>query len=68
MQENITDGKADNHEAIEFYRPVPDPDKTKLVWGSNQWPDIPSFKKKYEQWQEKMKKLGMIVMEACVSY
>ncbi|THH27988.1 hypothetical protein EUX98_g6201 [Antrodiella citrinella] len=64
LRENVTNGKADNHEAIDLYRPVDNPDKTKPVWGTNQWPDIPAFKEKYDIWVEKMKKLGVIVMEA----
>ena len=43
------------------------PDKTKPVWGENQWPSVPGFKEKYEIWIDKMKKLGLIVMEAQVS-
>ena len=62
----MTNGKADNHEGIDFYKPVENPDKTKPLWGENQWPDIPGFKEKYDQWVEKMKKLGLIVMEAYV--
>jgi len=34
------------------------------LWGENQWPSIPGFREKYERWIEKMKELGMIVMEA----
>ncbi|RPD62391.1 Clavaminate synthase-like protein [Lentinus tigrinus ALCF2SS1-7] len=64
LKENVTNGKADNHEGIDFYRPVDKPDKTKPVWGENQWPAVPGFKEKYEAWVEKMKKLGMIVIEA----
>ncbi|PIL22559.1 hypothetical protein GSI_15248 [Ganoderma sinense ZZ0214-1] len=64
LKDNVTNGKADNHEAIDFFRPVANPDKTKTVWGENQWPSIPSFKEKYDIWIEKMKKLGLIVMEA----
>ena len=64
LKENVTNGKADNHEAIDFFRPVENPDKTKTVWGENQWPTIPGFKEKYDIWIEKMKKLGLIVMEA----
>jgi len=64
LKENVTSGKADNHEGIDFYKPVPNPDKTKPLWGENQWPDIPGFREKYEKWIEKMKKLGLIVMEA----
>ena len=64
LKENVTNGKADNHEAIDFFKPVERPDKTKIVWGENQWPTIPGFREKYEVWIEKMKKLCMIVMEA----
>ncbi|KAF4617750.1 hypothetical protein D9613_006043 [Agrocybe pediades] len=64
LKENVTNGKADNHEGIDFYKPVEHPDKTKPVWGENQWPTIPLFREKYEEWIEKMKKLGLIVMEA----
>ncbi|KXN88170.1 hypothetical protein AN958_07629 [Leucoagaricus sp. SymC.cos] len=64
LKENVTNGKADNHEGIDFYKPVEDPDKTKPLWGENQWPTVPTFREKYEVWVEKMKKLGLIVMEA----
>lgn len=64
LKENITDGKTDNHEAIDFYRPVDNPDKTKLLWGENQWPSAPDFREKYEAWINKMKTLGLIVMHA----
>lgn len=64
LKENVTNGLADNHEGIDFYRPVELPDKAKPLWGTNQWPDIPGFREKYEAWIEKMKKLGVIVMEA----
>jgi len=44
---------------------VEEPDKTKPVWGENQWPaGIEGFKGKYEVWVDKMKQLGLIVMEA----
>jgi len=64
LKQNVTNGKADNHEGIDLYKPVEKPDKSKPLWGENQWPDIPGFEHKYEQWIEKMKKLGLIVMEA----
>lgn len=64
MKENVTNGKADNHEGLDFYRPVEQPDRTKPVWGENQWPEIKTFREKYETWVEKMKNLGLIVMEA----
>jgi len=64
LKENVTNGKADNHEGIDFYKPVEHPDKTKPLWGENQFPDVPGFREKYEDWVEKMKALGLIVMEA----
>lgn len=64
----MTNGKADNHEGIDFYKPVENPDKTKPLWGENQWPSVPGFKEKYEAWVEKMKALGMITMHAWVSF
>lgn len=64
LKENVTNGKADNHEGLDFYRPVENPDKTRPLWGENQWPTIPEFRVKYEQWTEKMKTLGLIVMKA----
>ncbi|KAG6830023.1 hypothetical protein H0H92_002551 [Tricholoma furcatifolium] len=65
LKENVTNGKADNHEGIDFYKPVQNPDRTRPLWGENQWPARPEeFKERYEEWTEKMKALGMIVMEA----
>jgi isopenicillin N synthase-like dioxygenase len=64
LKENITLGLADNQEAIDFYHPVVNPDKGKLLWGENQWPSIPEFREKYETWIDKMKALGFIVMHA----
>ena len=67
LKENVTNGKADNHEGLDFYAPVENPDKTKPLHGENQWPSdevVPGFRERYERWVEKMKKLGMIVMEA----
>ena len=52
---------------MDFYAPVEIPDKSKPLHGENQWPSeetVPGFREKYERWVEKMKKLGMIVMEA----
>ena len=66
LKENVTNGKADNHEGIDFYRPVEKPDKSKPLWGVNQWPTIPGFKESFDDWIAKMKKLGLIVMEALV--
>ncbi|KAG9092369.1 hypothetical protein FRC07_011681, partial [Ceratobasidium sp. 392] len=67
LGENVTQGKADQHEGLDFYAPVAEPDKTRPLWGENQWPsdeDVPGFKEAYEEWIEKMKELGMIVMQA----
>ncbi|KAF9267439.1 Clavaminate synthase-like protein [Marasmius fiardii PR-910] len=64
LKENVTNGKADNHEGLDFYRPVENPDKNRPLWGRNQWPDDPRFREKYENWVVKMQKLGLIVMEA----
>ena len=64
LKENVTKGKADNHEGLDLYKPVENPDKTKPLSGENQWPTIPTFKEKYESWVEKMKTLGLILMEA----
>ncbi|KAI0269838.1 Clavaminate synthase-like protein [Gloeopeniophorella convolvens] len=64
LKENVTMGKADNHEGIDFYRPVEEPDKTKLLWGENQWPAVPGFRARYEAWADKMKALGLTVMHA----
>jgi isopenicillin N synthase-like dioxygenase len=64
LNENVTNGKADAHEGLDFYKPVDNPDKTKPVWGENQWPSVAGFRDKYEVWVEKMKALGLILMEA----
>ncbi|KAJ7212124.1 Clavaminate synthase-like protein [Mycena pura] len=61
LKENVTNGKADNHEGLDFYRPVQDPDPRRPLWGENQWPDLAGFKEKYEAWVQKMKDLGLIV-------
>ncbi|KAG8904608.1 Carnitine O-acetyltransferase mitochondrial [Tulasnella sp. 403] len=64
-EDNARGGKADNHEAIDIYRPVPDPDKTKPLWGTNQWPaGIPNFEETYDAWGGKMRELGARVIEA----
>ena len=67
LKENVTNGKADNHEAIDFYRPADLPDRSKPLQGENQWPDetqLPGFRERYERWIAKMKRLGVIVMQA----
>ena len=62
----MTNGKADNHEGIDFYKPVESPDKKRPLWGENQWPTVPGLREKYEIWVAKMKMLGMVVMKAYV--
>ncbi|KLO11483.1 Clavaminate synthase-like protein [Schizopora paradoxa] len=67
LKQNVTNGKADNHEGFDFYAPIENPDKSKPLWGENQWPDdgvVPGFRTKFEKWIDKMKNLGLIVMEA----
>ncbi|KAG6876458.1 hypothetical protein C0993_002954 [Termitomyces sp. T159_Od127] len=64
LKENVTNGRADNHEGIDFYRPVEKPDRTRELWGENQWPEIDGFREAYEAWVGKMKFLGMVVMQA----
>ena len=65
MKENVTNGKADNHEGIDFYRPVENPDKNQPLWGENQWPGddvVKGFRSTYERWVDRMKELGTIVV------
>ncbi|KAJ7109721.1 hypothetical protein C8R43DRAFT_1091703 [Mycena crocata] len=59
LKENITNGQADNHEGLDFYRPVEKPDKSKPLWGENQIPDLPGFKEKYEACVSMAAGLGM---------
>ncbi|GJJ10155.1 hypothetical protein Clacol_004381 [Clathrus columnatus] len=64
LGQSITAGKVDKHEELDFFRPVENPDKTKVCWGNNQWPTVEGFWDKYKIWIEKMKVLGRVVMEA----
>lgn len=67
LGENVTQYKADHHEAIDIYKPLGAEleDSTKLLHGPNQWPLVPeSFRPAFEEWVEKAKVLGMAVMEA----
>lgn len=52
------------HEAINIWAPVDKPDKSKPLWGRNQWPEVPAFKVTYSAWFQKMSELGLMVMEA----
>ncbi|PRP76968.1 hypothetical protein PROFUN_14669 [Planoprotostelium fungivorum] len=63
--QNVTLSQNDHHEALDFYRPVENPDATKPIWGENQWPsNPPEYREKMEAWVRKMKHLGMMVMKA----
>ncbi|KAJ9094443.1 hypothetical protein QFC21_005982 [Naganishia friedmannii] len=73
LKQNITMGKADHHEGLDFYAPSPYPDgesrdetgQLKPLGHANQWPKKPTdFRPEMEEWIAKMKVLGMIVMKA----
>lgn len=69
LKGNVTYDKADDHEGLDFYASVKEPDKNKPLWDENQWPsdnEVWGFKEKYTEWVDKMKGLGLTVMEACV--
>jgi isopenicillin N synthase-like dioxygenase len=53
-----------SYEGLDFYASVDNPDPSRPLWGTNQWPEIPGFRSEYERWVDKMKQLGLIVMEA----
>lgn len=62
---NVTEYKGDYHEALDFYAPVPieTEDDEVLLHGSNQWPSD-EFRSVMENWVEKMKIVGMALLEA----
>ena len=77
LNQNITLGKADHHEAIDLYAPSPyhptascaSPSSSsrspRPLEGCNQWPSQPGrFRSTMESWISKMKILGMCVMRA----
>ncbi|ORY87439.1 hypothetical protein BCR35DRAFT_289504 [Leucosporidium creatinivorum] len=65
LGENVTQYKADHHEGLDLYRPVPNEDSTKLLHGPNQWPSSPpTFRSTMETWIEKMQVIGLALMEA----
>ncbi|KAG6883882.1 hypothetical protein C0993_003154 [Termitomyces sp. T159_Od127] len=47
LKENVTNGRADNHEGIDFYRPVEKPDRMRMLLGKNLWPEIEGFQEVY---------------------
>ncbi|GAA5868408.1 hypothetical protein JCM1840_006982 [Sporobolomyces johnsonii] len=65
--QNVTQYKADWHEGLDLYRPLPpdQEDPSKLLHGPNQWPENPpSFRPVLERWIEKMHVIGLALMEA----
>ncbi|KAJ9104262.1 hypothetical protein QFC19_004079 [Naganishia cerealis] len=73
LKQNITMGKADHHEGLDFYAPSPYPEggnrevtgELKPLGHSNQWPrKLPRFRTDMQQWIEKMIALGKVVMKA----
>jgi len=74
LNENVTRGKPDAHEAIDFYAPSPFPPSPpatpgadsgpiRPLSGENQWPPNSRFKERFERWVGRMKELGLLVME-----
>ncbi|KAK4057296.1 hypothetical protein OIO90_001793 [Microbotryomycetes sp. JL221] len=64
LGKNVTQGYADHHEGYDLYRPVDNEDPSKLLHGSNPWPNNPpAFRPKLEAWIEKMSILGRALME-----
>eukprot|EP01099_Mayorella_cantabrigiensis_P006080 TRINITY_DN5028_c0_g1_i1.p1 TRINITY_DN5028_c0_g1~~TRINITY_DN5028_c0_g1_i1.p1 ORF type:complete len:340 (-),score=66.64 TRINITY_DN5028_c0_g1_i1:201-1220(-) len=67
LAESVTKGKADWHEALDYYREpneLEDLLKSKgALYGHNQWPETPTeFKSTYELYINKMKILGIQIM------
>ncbi|ELU44416.1 hypothetical protein AG1IA_01557 [Rhizoctonia solani AG-1 IA] len=61
LSQGIRDWETDMHEGLDFYAPVAKPDKTKPLWGENQWPtdeDLPGFRSAYEKWIVQMKDMA----------
>mmetsp|Transcript_10714 Transcript_10714/g.19394 ORF Transcript_10714/g.19394 Transcript_10714/m.19394 type:complete len:390 (-) Transcript_10714:244-1413(-) len=69
VQENVTNGRGDFHEAVDFYseskqakRGV-EPSSSPSNYGVNQWPSAPlTFRPVFEQYVEDMNRLGRQVM------
>lgn len=74
MNENVTQGKADYHEGIDFYRPVEKvlyidaehPEKGyELLQGENQWPEHPKgFREAIEELWGGLERVGKAMMIA----
>ncbi|CEO99068.1 Fe2OG dioxygenase domain-containing protein [Plasmodiophora brassicae] len=69
IADNVTGGKPDWHEAIDFYRELPQGHRLlkmndALLHSSNQWPaQPPRFRTLFETYVERMLKLGGSIME-----
>ncbi|EGG10714.1 uncharacterized protein MELLADRAFT_115467 [Melampsora larici-populina 98AG31] len=64
---NITQGKADWHEALDLYAPSPfgNEGKGKVLGGENRWPETPKdFKELISQYIVTMIRLGEVMMRA----
>jgi isopenicillin N synthase-like dioxygenase len=67
MHQNITQGKADHHEALDLYAPSPYPasESKRALGGPTLWPRDPAdLKAAIEAWVDKTKILGKAVMHA----
>ncbi|BFZ61313.1 hypothetical protein YB2330_002376 [Saitoella coloradoensis] len=65
--ENVTKGKSDFHEALDLYRPWPEPTEPpyKPLQGPNQWPSHPpSFRETYEDYITQLQTLGRTLLRA----
>eukprot|EP00474_Spongospora_subterranea_P011980 CRZ12438.1 hypothetical protein [Spongospora subterranea] len=68
LGDNITQGKPDWHEAIDFYREIPIGHRLRddgdPMHSDNQWPETPAqFKPTFDLYIEKMLQLGAFIME-----
>ena len=62
--QNVTQGKRDWHEGLDFYRPVPSVKPPFLpIRGENKWPSG-EFRQVYETYIDKLLVLGRAVMRA----
>ncbi|XP_078438993.1 2-oxoglutarate (2OG) and Fe(II)-dependent oxygenase superfamily protein [Wolffia australiana] len=66
LAENITEGRPDNHEAIDYYREVTPgmySDLGKVMEGTNPWPEQPKdFKEQMTEYSTKLKELSRKIM------
>jgi isopenicillin N synthase-like dioxygenase len=62
LGENVTAGASDQHEAIDFYRPVMP--EALLLRGENLWPQTPGFRETFEEFWDRLQRLGEAMMRA----